>query len=193
MNPACSATVRKGLTPLWPPLSGEGGSVLMTVLLLTLCACTGDMNDLRAYAQEVKSQRYGEIEPLPEIKPHETYAYQASQLRDPFDPLLFRGPTTGVSQSNNGIRPDITRPRELLEDFPLDTLRMVGTLAQRNQVWALIRVSDGTIHRVQEGNYMGQNHGKIFGISEEMVELTEIIPDGLGGWRKRDASLALSE
>lgn len=91
------------------------------------------------------------------------------------------------------MRPDSNRPREALEAFPLDTLRMVGTLDQGGQSWGLVRANDGTIHRVQPGNYLGQNHGRIANITEYEIELVEIVPDGLGGWIERQASLALSE
>ena len=70
---------------------------------------------------------------------------------------------------------------------------MVGTLERNGNSWALVRMSDSTIHRVKPGNYMGQNYGKIIQITESEVELTEIVPDGLGGWMERQAALALSE
>ena len=95
--------------------------------------------------------------------------------------------------SNNGIKPDFDRPTEPLEEFPLDSLRMVGTLEQREDQWALINDTDGTIHRVQPGNYAGQNHGKIIRITDFEIELTEIIPDGIGGWVERQSSIAISE
>jgi type IV pilus assembly protein PilP len=95
--------------------------------------------------------------------------------------------------SGNGIKPDFDRPTEPLEEYPLDSIRMVGTLEQQDNTWALILDTDDTIHRVQTGNYMGQNHGKITRITEFEVELTEIIPDGLGGWVERPAAVAISE
>ncbi len=93
----------------------------------------------------------------------------------------------------NAIQPDRNRNREELEAHPLDSLRMVGTIEKDGGTWAIISASDGTIHRVQEGNYMGQNHGQILSIDEFSVVLREIVPDGLGGWREREASLVLPE
>lgn len=98
-----------------------------------------------------------------------------------------------MQASNNGVKPDFDRPRESLEEFPLDSLRMVGTLEQHESNWALINDTDGTIHRVQAGNYAGQNYGKITRVTEFEVELTEIIPDGIGGWMERPATIAISE
>jgi type IV pilus assembly protein PilP len=142
-----------------------------------------------------KSQQKSSIEPLPEFQPYESFAYQANDLRDPFTAPSFSHaqPSAQTASSNNGIKPDFARPTEPLEEFPLDSLRMVGTLEQHENHWALINDTDGTIHRVQPGNFAGQNHGKITRITEYEVELTEIVPDGIGGWMERQASIAISE
>ena len=95
--------------------------------------------------------------------------------------------------SNPQLSPDPNRTPEFLESFPLDTLRMVGTLSQGEYLWALIRTPDSTIQRVSEGNYMGQNYGKVVQVSDGDIKLTEIVPDGYGGWRERASSVALSE
>jgi len=160
-----------------------------------LLACSSNPTaDLEKYVAKVKSQQTSRIDPLPEFKPYESFAYQAGDLRDPFTEDTF-SPQEAIpaTASNNGIKPDFDRPTEPLEEFPLDSLRMVGTLEQNDQNWALINDTDGTIHRVQLGNYAGQNHGKITRITEFEVELTEIVPDGIGGWMERQASIALSE
>ncbi len=89
--------------------------------------------------------------------------------------------------------PDFNRRKEELEGFSLDALRMVGTLEQLETTWALIQTQDKTIYRVKAGNYVGRNHGQITRISESGIDLTEIIADGQGGYRERQASLALAE
>jgi len=160
-----------------------------------LLACSSDPTaDLEEYVARVKSQQTSRIDPLPEFKPYESFAYQAIDLRDPFTETSF-SPQEAIPTevTSNGIKPDFDRPKEPLEEFPLDSLRMVGTLEQNSQNWALINDTDGTIHRVQLGNYAGQNHGKITRVSEFEVELTEIVPDGIGGWMERQASIAISE
>lgn len=161
----------------------------------TLSACNNsNVKDLQSYVDEVKSQQQTKIEPLPEFAPYETYLYNASNERDPFTPPVNSKPRNDTVQaSGNGISPDFNRPREPLEAEPLDSLRMVGTLKKAGHAFALVRMSDSTIHRVKPGNYAGQNYGKIVNISESEIEVTEIIPDGLGGWMERQASLALSE
>lgn len=159
-----------------------------------LSGCSGgNTQDLKRFTEEARNRQPSKIEPLPEFKPYETFLYQASDLRSPFNPLSG-GPAEQLASSNgSGVHPEANRAREPLEEFPLDTLRMVGTLEQHGESWGLVVASDGTIHRVQPGNYAGQNHGKIKEISEFEIALTEIVPDGLGGWMERPASLALSE
>ncbi len=161
----------------------------------SLAACAGNnTEDLRSYVDKVKSRQHARVEPLPEFSPFETHLYQAMGSRDPFTPPTYSTPRSQVAQaSNGGISPDFSRPREPLESEPLDGLRMVGTLGRMEDSWALVRMSDSTIHRVKPGNYIGQNHGKIVSITESEVEVTEIVSDGLGGWIERQASLALSE
>jgi len=163
----------------------------------TLVGCAGEnLDDLRAYVDDIKARKTARIEPLPELKPYETFIYHATDLtRDPFalgDKIGEQAAITSTA-GGGGIQPDFNRRKEALEEFSLDTLRMVGSLKKGEEIWAIISASDGTIHRIKAGNYVGQNHGKITHISEEKLVLTEIVPDGLGGWTEREASLALSE
>jgi type IV pilus assembly protein PilP len=169
--------------------------VLVGVLALGVAACSRDMSDLHAFVQKAKQGPKTPPPPLPEIKPHETFKYTDSNLRDPFAPIAFNQPAKSGKQAASGPRPDKNRPKEALEAFPLDSLRMVGTLEQGDTTWALIATKDGTIHRVTVGNYMGQNDGKIIRITENKVELMEIVPDGLGdgNYIERPASVALSD
>lgn len=167
----------------------------LSLAMAGLTGCGGaNTQDLERYVQEVTAQQPSRIEPLPEFKPYETFLYAAEDLRSPFIATDAVRPDAPLAQAGgNGIQPDLQRPREPLEASPLDALRMVGTLEQFGESWGLVRMIDGTIHRVQPGNYLGHNHGKISRITENRIELTEIIPDGLGGWQERQASLALSE
>jgi type IV pilus assembly protein PilP len=97
-------------------------------------------------------------------------------------------------QPISDVEPDLDRPREVLENFDLKSLTMVGTLqGVGGGLFALIRDGSGGIHRVRSGNYMGQNYGRIVGISETRIELIEIVPNGRGGWVERPRSLSLDE
>jgi len=143
------------------------------LLIISVCfgaaACSSDMTDLQEFVHKSKTEQRPKLPPLPEIKPHEVFRYSASHLRDPFEAAKVRAEQTvrATSKKSKGPKPIEGRPRELLESFPLDSLRMVGTLKQTSTMWALIRSNDGTIHRIKTGNYIGQNHGKIIDISEE--------------------------
>jgi len=162
----------------------------LSLLALGLSACGGGADDLDAYVNEVKKRKGGVIEPLPEITPYEVFNYLADKegIRSPFQPDTPQS-VGGVS----GPRPDDERSREYLESFPLDALGMVGTLHIDETMYGLVKTSDGLIHRVTPGNFMGQNDGRITVISESEIELVEIISDGIGGYIERDAAVGLSD
>ena len=165
-----------------------------TVLILAavgLTACGGDTDDLDKYINEVKNKPGGTIEALPEITPYEIFAYvaDAQGIRSPFVPDTPQA----SGGAGGGASPDADRSREYLESFPLDTLGMVGTLHIGETMYGLVQTSDGLIHRVVPGNYMGQNDGRITDISESEVALVEIISDGIGGYVERDAAVGLTD
>ena len=164
---------------------------LVAVLALGLAACGGDMDELDKYINDVKGRPGGRIEPLPEITPYEVFAYIADEqgIRSPFVPDTPQA----SGSAGNGTRPDLDRSREFLESFPLDTLAMVGTLHIDETMFGLVQTADGLIHRVIAGNYVGQNDGRITGISESEITLVEIISDGIGGYIERDAAVGLSD
>lgn len=165
-------------------------SALLLSLLLTACGGDG-MDDLREFMRTAHADKKPKVEPLPEIKPAESYQYSASEMPDPFSSVNLRPILT--SQRSGGPRPDPNRRREPLEDYPLDSLKMVGTLSRGVQFWAVIAAPDGTVHRVQQGNYLGQNFGRIRGISEEKVEIIELTQTTIGDWVQREANLAIEE
>ena len=146
------------------------------------------MRDLERYVSEVLSRPGGKIEPIPPLEPYVVYTYKSSDGVDPFEPFFQDEPDlTTVAADGDGLAPDPNRNREELEGYALDSLRMMGTLEQDETIWGIVRTPDGAIHRVQSGNYMGRNHGKITHISEEKIELTEIVPDSQGRWQERPA------
>ena len=167
-------------------------SLFMALFALVLAGCGPDMDELDRYINEVKAKPGGRIEPLPEITPYEVFTYvaDAEGVRSPFVPDTPQASARGAA---GGARPDPDRSPEFLEQFPLDTLRMVGTLYIGESMYGLIQTSDGLIHRVVPGNYMGQNYGRITGITESEVDLVEIISDGIGGYIERDAAVGLSD
>ena len=164
---------------------------LMASILLTACG-EQNMNDLRQYISAVKERRADQIESLPEIKSVETFVYLEAGRRDPFVPSAGETAET-VPEVVGGISPDFSRRKEELERYPLASLKMVGYLEQQDTAWGLVTADDGTIHMVKQGNYMGQDYGQITHVAENQIEMTEIVSDGLGGYRERTASLTLAE
>ncbi|MCP5149959.1 MAG: pilus assembly protein PilP [Ectothiorhodospiraceae bacterium] len=163
-----------------------------------LSGCTeGSLADLESFVQETLARPGKRPEELPPIEPYVTYFYpcQIDTCSDPFKPFYVEERASAATQArvDNGIKPDTNRLPEELESYALDSLRMLGTLEKGPENWAIVRSPDAIIHRVQVGNFMGRNHGKIIGITETGIELVEIVPDGQGGWIEREASLALIE
>lgn len=163
--------------------------LLLALLLAGLSGCgIIGMGDLEDFVAQEKAKKAAKIEPIPQIKQYEAFAYTEGSRRDPFVPTAPQSTVGG-----GGLQPDIHRNREPLEEFPLDALRMVGTILINNQTYALIKAPDKVVHRVARGNHMGQNYGTITKIDDSEITLTEIVPDGFGGWTHRPASLALAQ
>lgn len=165
---------------------------IAVLMLLTagLSACGGSMDDLNEYVDEVKARPGQRPEPLPEIKPYQTFVYEADRenARSPFQPT-----TKAVNTAATGPRPDQNRPQEYLEQYSLDSLAMVGTLAINGVTYGLLQDPFDIVHRVVPGNYVGQNDGRIRTISAAEIELQEIVADGLGGYLERDAAISLAD
>lgn len=169
-----------------------GWVALGMCFVLAGCSST-NYSDLEEFVATTKASKRGKVEPLPEVQPYETFAYAAQDLRDPFSSFAEAQEEERQQIVDTGIRPDVSRRREALEDFPLDSLKLVGQLEKAGERWALVAAPDNTIHRVSPGNYLGQNYGEVKSITETSIELTEIVPNGLGGWIERQASLTLPE
>ena len=148
--------------------------------------CSGRDADLDRFIDATKKEPGGRVEPLPEVKPYEAFTYTDQELRSPFVP-------GGSGTQSAGLRPDSKRNREFLEQFSLDTLKMVGTLNLGGNRYGLVSTKDGRVHRVVVGEHIGSNDGKITDITPSKIALVEIIPDGLGGYIERPAALGLNE
>lgn len=164
-------------------------TIFLSVVLLA--GCTGGKQDLEQWVQQQLARPPGEVEPLPEVITPEPVVYDAYDLRDPF--MRPRADAEQASGSGSGPRPDPERRREFLERFPLDSLDMVGTISIGDQTFGLISDPEDTIHRVREGNYLGQNHGRILQVTPVAIEVMELVPDGTEGWMEREARIALPD
>lgn len=157
-----------------------------------LAGCSSDgLEDLREFVKTAHADRKPKIEPLPEIKPYEAFAYAAADLTNPFSPANLR--PQSLQAKLGGPRPDMNRRKEPLEDFPLDALKMVGTLSKDKQSWGIIQTTDGAVYRVQKGNHLGQNFGRITRVTDEKIDLVELIQGAMGEWVEREASIAIQE
>jgi type IV pilus assembly protein PilP len=174
----------------------NGGRILAAGFLCLIASGCGARNaDLHAWMDEVRSAEKVAIDPLPVLQPYEQFVYQREGLKDPFldtmeDPRQAQYADNGA---DGGVRPDLNRRKEALEGFPLDALRMVGTLGRDGAVWALIQGPDQTISRIGVGNYVGENYGRVLEVEETAIKLVELIPNGTGGWMERSAAIAVVE
>lgn len=168
--------------------------LFLTLVLLVLTGCERGTRDLEQWVAETLRTPAGDIDPIPPVITAEIVSYEAYDLRDPFQRRVARADEASDEQlAGDGVRPDFDRRREFLENFPLDTLRMVGTLEIAGVNYALIRDNDNVVHRVAEGNYMGSNHGRVARVRSDRVELVELYEDPRGGWIERRAQVLLAD
>lgn len=164
---------------------------LLLILVAGLAACSGgEHDDLRQWMLAESKGIAAKIPPLPEVKPYEPVAYDAGNLIDPFKASKI-GPEHRKA-GGGGLQPNLDRPREPLESFPLESLKYVGVMTKKKVSYALVLV-DGTLYQVRTGNYMGQNFGVITQISESEIALKELILDPAGDWVERPSTLLLQE
>lgn len=156
------------------------------MLAAVLTACGGGQSDLEKWVAEVKARPAPALDPLPVMQQFETFEYAAQTMRDPFSEA-FSGAAGG------GPRPDPGRRKQTMEQFPLDSLDMVGTIGKGAGVIALVLAPDKVTYRVNPGVYLGQSDGRVTAVYEDRVELVELVPDGAGGWLERPATIALED
>lgn len=161
-------------------------TIFLAALALSGCG-GGNVEDLQQFVAQTGKDMQGKIEPLPEVKVYEPFTYSAFDLPDPFKPRKL---STG---GGGGVQPDFNRPKEPLEAFSLETLKMVGVLAKKGVMHAVIQTPDKAVYHVRTGNYVGQNFGRVMQISDTEVTLREIVQDSAGDWSERTSSLMLQE
>ena len=167
-------------------------AVLLATLVLGACArgvtsTPGDAPNLQRWVAEVKKRPAPALEPLPVMKQFETFEYAAQSLRDPFS-NAFTDDSGGA-----GPRPDPNRRKQPLENFPLDSLDMVGTIGEGPSLVALVLAPDKVTYRLRPGMYLGQSDGRVTSVSDDRIELVELVPDGAGGWLERPAAISMDE
>lgn len=169
----------------------------LALTVLYLSACAPAHQDLHDWMNEQRSQTKPKVEPLSEPKQFVPLPYTGNSngAVDPFDSVRLTQALRKDSGAGSGdalIQAERIRRKEPLEDFPLDTMTMVGSLEQGKKRVALVRVN-GLLHQVRVGNYLGQNYGRVTQVTESEVVLREIVQDAADEWIERKASLQLQE
>ena len=168
-------------------MSARRATIVVAALLAA--GCGGESHqDLRDWMRDQGRSSLGKLDPLPQIRPYEPFAYNAFDLPDPFKPRKIE-PAKGSSR----VAPDLARRREPLESYPLESLAMVGTLAKNKAAYALVRTPDKDIYQVRSGNFMGQNFGVVTGITDTEIKLKELVQDSAGDWTERSSTLQLQQ
>ncbi len=169
--------------------------LVMALVSVVLSGCGGDgqFDDLHAQMNDIKNKPKGRIEPPPEFKVYKAFTYGAAALRSPFEPPMDVE-LAALPQQRSSVKPDLNRPKEVLESFGIDSLAMVGTLERPGaSLYALVRDPDQGLHRVRPGNYIGRNFGKITSVTPSKIDVIEIVSDGQDGWIERPRTLVLRE
>jgi type IV pilus assembly protein PilP len=149
-----------------------------------LVACGSGEEELRAWMQQQRAGIPVKVTKVEAPKKYEPYRYRSASQPDPF------GAPVMVARPSSALQPDANRRREALESFPLDTIRMIGRIASGDREHALLQVGD-MVYQARVGNYAGQNHGRITGVTEGEVRLVELVQDAAGDWVEREAVLTL--
>lgn len=173
-------------------ISSKSAYACLIGSLLMLTGCNTSTADLDEYFIVQREKAPRPISPIPEVKPYLRFDYPAHE-KDPFDVAML-APNIGPKEIiENGVAIDTTRVPEFLEGFPLDSLKMVGTVHKDDVLWALIKIPDGAVQSVKPGNYMGQNYGEIVSIKDGTMEMKETVSNGFGGYKERETSIILNQ
>jgi type IV pilus assembly protein PilP len=163
-------------------------SFLIVGLSLALVGCGDKNDDLRDWMKSQGDNLRGKIDPIPDLQPYEPFAFVPANVIDPFKPRKV-----DIGRANSTKAPDSNRRKEALEAFPLEKMRMVGTLQQTKDLIALVRTEDNRVFQVKRGNYIGQNFGVVTSISDTEISLRELLQDGAGEWIERMTRIGLTE
>lgn len=174
--------------------------LIVISLTLTLFGCSGSDNDLRAWVDRIKAKPPGRIKPMPEVKEYKPHDYQSAHLKSPFselEPELESQLQALHDGCDETVKPDISRRKEDLERYSLDSMEMVGVVNNQAKQWGLVRMTAGpakdNVFHVKVGNYVGINHGQIVKIEEQQIEVTTLVPDSKGCWEQRTVYMALAQ
>lgn len=167
------------------------------IVLFGMAACSlSNEDELRQWMSAQKSATKPRVVAIAEPKQFRPEPYTQAAAIDPYSKekltQALKGESTQATSNAALVAPELVRRKEALEAFPLDSMAMVGSFIRGGQFVALVRV-DNLLYQVRPGNYLGQNYGKVSGISETELTLREIVQDAIGEWIERPAKLQLQE
>lgn len=165
--------------------------VLLVALGASLSGCFDDTTELKAHIAKVQANTTSYIDPMPAVPEFNHFDYSAQTLRSPFVAPKPEAIQEKMQQMSGCLSPDPRRRKQPLEKFALSDLTMRGTLGELGVTWALVEASDGTLHRVAVGGYVGLYNGRIVAVNQENVKVVELIPDGAGCWVERETTISM--
>lgn len=157
-----------------------------------LASCGGEeQSELRQELAAMTKDLRGRVDPLPQVRSFEPVPYKGESMVDPFVPgrIVVTQAASGGG-GGGGVQPDLNRPKEPLEAFPMESIQMVGTLSQNRDTYALVRAG-ASLFRVKKGNYVGPNFGVITNIDDSQISVKEVVQDSGGDWVERSTSLQM--
>lgn len=165
--------------------------LLLLIGSLVGCSAADGISDLQAFVRNVHAKPRGVIEPLPVFKPYESFLYSSTSMRSPFMPPVDVESEVREIAINKNVKPDFDRVKEHLEQFPLGSMELVGSIQMEDgNLWGLV-ARNGAVYKVKKDYYIGQNHGKVIEITSKKIKILEIVSDGLGGWMERPRTMVL--
>jgi type IV pilus assembly protein PilP len=172
-------------------------AAFVVLMVSALSACTGgDQEELSAWMQRERNSIKPDVKPIPEPSKFEPYSYGGERFVEPFSneklASILKSGQSLPNEKSALIEPELNRRKQPLEAFPLDTMKMVGSLNRKGQLVGLVKV-DTLLYQVTRDNYLGQNFGRILKIEENQIVLREIVQDAAGEWIERPAALQLQE
>ena len=163
------------------------------LLLALLAGCGAENEELQEWIERQRREVKPNVSPLSPPKKFEAQPYASAQAVDPFsNQKLSVALKVEAKQPNSMLGAELSRRKEPLEAYPLDSMSMVGSVAKQAQPFALLRV-DNLLYQVKLGEHIGQNYGRIMKITETQIELREIVQDAAGEWIERASTLQLQE
>lgn len=167
--------------------------LMASVALLALTACTGEQEELQAWMDQQRHEVQPSVQPLSPPQKFNPQAYAGMDGVEPFSTQKLTGALKQeAAQPNSAVAAELSRRKEPLEAFPLDSMSMVGSVNRKGVPYALLKV-DSLLYQVKVGEYLGQNYGKIMKITETEITLREIVQDAAGEWIERPTTLQLQE